>query len=112
MPAHIDEPDGSGVTDPRAYVHQVAWLKSAAVAPRVDAGLVLAADTVGWLQGQVIGKPNDEADARRILRTLGGSVHELWTGVVLWRRPDDLQLAWQEVSKVRFQKLSDAQLDA
>jgi septum formation protein len=112
MPAHIDEPDGSGVRDPRTYVHQVAWSKAAAVAPKVDSGLVLAADTVGWLAGQVIGKPVDEADARRILRTLGGTIHELWTGVVLWRRPDDLQLAWQEVSKVRFQKLSDAQLDA
>jgi len=112
MPAHINEPEGRGVADPRAYVHHVAWLKAAAVAPRIDAGLVLAADTVGWLQEQVIGKPSDEADARRILRALGGSIHELWTGVVLWRRPDDLQLAWQEVSKVRFQKLTDPQLDA
>jgi septum formation protein len=112
MPANIDEPDGSGVRDPRTYVHQVAWLKAAAVAPKVDAGLVLAADTVGWLAGQVIGKPADEDDARRILRALGGTVHELWTGVVLWRRPDDLQLVWQEVSKVRFQKLTAAQLDA
>lgn len=111
MPANVDEPDGSGVRDPRRYVHEVAWLKAAAIAPTVDSGLVLAADTVGWLDGQVIGKPADEADARRILCTLGGTVHELWTGVVLWRRPDDLQLAWQEVSKVRFQKLTDAQLD-
>jgi septum formation protein len=112
MPAQIDEPDGTGVTDPRAYVQQVAWLKAAAVAPRIDAGLVLAADTVGWLAGRIIGKPADEADARRILNTLGGTVHELWTGVVLWRRPDDVQFAWQEVSKVRFQKLSATQLDA
>jgi len=112
MPAHIDEPDGSGVHHPRNYVHEVAWLKAAAVAPKIDSGLVLAADTVGWLNGQVIGKPADEADARRILRALGGTVHELWTGVVLWRRPDDLQFAWQEVSKVRFQKLTEAQLDA
>jgi septum formation protein len=112
MPADIDEPDGSGVHDPRSYVHHVAWLKAAAIAPKVDSGLVLAADTVGWLAGQVIGKPADDADARRILRTLGGTVHELWTGVILWRRPDDLQLAWQEVTKVRFQKLTDAQLDA
>jgi nucleoside triphosphate pyrophosphatase len=112
MPANVDEPDGTGVTDPRTYVQQVAWSKAAAVAPKIGAGLVLAADTVGWLAGQVIGKPADEADARRILRTLGGTIHELWTGVVLWRRPDDVQLAWQEVSRVQFQNLTDAQLDA
>ncbi len=112
MPANIDEPTGQGATDPRAFVHQVAWHKAAAVTPRVPEGIVLAADTVGWLEGEVIGKPADEADARRILRRLGGTVHELWTGTVLWRRPDDLQITWQEVSRVAFKALTDAELDA
>lgn len=112
IPANTEEPTGQGVTDPRAFVHQVAWLKAAAVAPRVTEGIVLAADTVGWLDGEVIGKPEDEADARRILLRLGGTVHELWTGTVLWRRPDNLQVAWQELSKVVFKVLSDGELDA
>lgn len=111
-PAGVDEPDGRDAVDPRAYVHEVAWLKAAAVAPHVEAGLVLAADTVGWLDGKIIGKPDDEDHARRILTTLGGRDHELWTGVVLWRRPDDLQIAFQEVSRVRFRKLSEAELTA
>jgi septum formation protein len=118
-PSNVDEPTGAGVTDPRAFVHQVAWTKAAAVAPQIADGLVLAADTVGWLpplspglgEGRIIGKPEDEQDARRILTMLGGTIHELWTGVILWRRPDDLQLAWQEVSRVAFKKLSDAELN-
>jgi septum formation protein len=110
-PADIDEPTGEGFGDPRTYVHTVAWLKAAAVAAQTPGGVVLAADTVGWLDGRVIGKPADEADARRILTTLGGREHELWTGVVLWRRPDDLQIAWQEVSRVHFKKLSQQELD-
>src|SRR5437764_7984065 len=101
-PAHIEEPTGEGFSDPRTYVQTVAWLKAAAVAEQVDDGLVLAADTVGWLDGRVIGKPADETDARRILTTLGGREHELWTGVALWRRPDDLQTCWQERSRVLF----------
>jgi septum formation protein len=112
MPAGVDEPTGEGFTDPRTYVQTVAWMKAAAVAPRVDTGLVLAADTVGWLDGKVIGKPDDEADARRILTTLGGRDHELWTGVVLWRRPDDVQVCWQERSLVHFRKATNAELDA
>src|SRR6516165_6582745 len=112
MPASIDEPTGEGFTDARTYVHTVAWSKAADVASRVDAGLVLAADTVGWLDGHVIGKPADEGDTRRILTTLGGREHELWTGVVLWRRPDDLQLAWQERSLVHLRKLTATELDA
>jgi septum formation protein len=110
-PAPIQEPTGEGFTDPRTYVQTVAWLKAAAVAPQVDGGLVLAADTVGWLDGQVIGKPTDEADARRILTTLGGREHELWTGVTLWRRPDDRQICWQERSRVFFHKLTPKALD-
>jgi septum formation protein len=112
LPANIEEPSGEGVSDPRAYVENVAWQKAAAVASRIESGLVLAADTVGWLNGAVIGKPADEADARRILRALGGTVHELWTGAILWRRPGDVQIAWQEVSRVSFKQLTDAELDA
>jgi septum formation protein len=112
QPSHIDEPTGAGVTDPRAFVQHVAWLKAAATAEQVADGIVLAADTVGWLEGAIIGKPVDEADGRRILRTLSGREHELWTGVCLWRRPDDVQIAWQEVSRVAFASLSDQELDA
>ncbi|MCS6852584.1 MAG: Maf family protein, partial [Gemmataceae bacterium] len=111
VPANITEPDGSGATDPRQYVQQVAWLKAAAVAPRIAQGIVLAADTVSWHQGRVIGKPVDAADARRILRLLAGQTHELWTGVVLWHRPSDVQTCWQEVSRVAMVPLSDAEID-
>jgi septum formation protein len=110
-PSHVDEPDGTGFYDARTYVEHVAWLKAAAVAQEVPAGIVLAADTVGWLPDGVVGKPADAAEARRILRRLGGTTHELWTGVCLWRRPDDFQLAWQEVSRVAFKALSDRELD-
>jgi septum formation protein len=111
-PAQVDEPTGAGIRDIRAFVHAVAWMKAAAVAPQAAEGVVIAADTVGWLNGHVIGKPEDEADARRILTELGGTEHELWTGVVLWRQPDGLQLCWQEVSRVAFKRLTDAELDA
>lgn len=111
LPANIHEPDDAEYPDCRTLVEHVAWLKAAAVAPRVDRGVVLAADTVGWLGGQAIGKPADEADARRILRLLSGTEHELWTGVCLWQRPGDLQVAWQEKSRVAMTALSEEELD-
>ncbi len=112
LPANIDEPTGDAIPDARTLVEHTAWLKANAVAPRIDAGIVLAADTVGWIDGQIIGKPADEADARRILRLLGGTVHELWTGVCLWKRPGDWQLAWQEMTRVAFKRLTEAEMDA
>jgi septum formation protein len=111
MPANIEEPSGEAYTNPRAMVQNIAWLKAAAVAGRLTEGIVLAADTVGWLHGQAIGKPEDQADARRIIRLLSGTEHELWTGTVLWRLPDHLQLAWQERTRVAMTPLSDAEID-
>jgi septum formation protein len=108
LPANVEEP--TGFRDPRTEVQAVSWLKASVVAPRIDEGIVLAADTIGWVDGGAVLKPADEADARRILRQLGGREHELWTGVTLWRRPDDVQLIWQERSLVRFESLSDEQL--
>lgn len=112
MPSGVDEPEGEDVTDPRRYVAELAWHKAAAVATRVnDPALVLAADSTVWHRGKIIGKPADEADARRILGGLSGTMHELWTGVCLWRRPDDVQVCWQERSELSFKSLTAKELD-
>jgi septum formation protein len=110
-PAHIDEPTEPIGGSIRALVQHVSWLKAAAVAPQIESGIVIAADSLAWLGGRPIAKPEDEADARRILRALSGTIHELWSGVTLWRRPDDMQLIWQEKSRVAFRELSDKELD-
>lgn len=111
-PSNIPEPTEARLGDCRHYVAELAWLKAATVAPQVADGLIIAADTVGWLNGKVVGKPDDEADARRIIKSLSGTVHELWTGVCLWRRPGDWQFSWQERSLVRMKALSDAEIDS
>lgn len=112
MPSGIDEPTGEGAPEPRGLVQQIAWLKAAAVAPRVGAGLILAADSLAWHRGKPIGKPADRDDARRIITSLAGTTHELWTGVCLWRRPSDWQIAWQESSTVSFAPLTEAEIEA
>jgi septum formation protein len=111
QPANIEEPTQARRHDCQHYVAELAWLKAQAVAPRYPQALVLAADTVGWLDGQVIGKPVDADDARRMVRLLAGRTHELWTGVCLWLRPEDWQITWQERSLVYMRPLSDAELE-
>jgi septum formation protein len=110
IPSGVDEPDGKGVSDPRTFVAQLAWLKARAVAPRVSEGWIVAADSVGWHDDEVIGKPLDRDDARRILLSLGGTVHELWSGVCVWLRPSDRQVCWQEVSRVRMKAWTEPDL--
>ena len=60
LPADVDEPTG-GFADPRTFVQSVAWSKAAAVAPRISAGVVLAADTIAWINGHPVLKPADVA---------------------------------------------------
>jgi septum formation protein len=110
-PSNVPEPTEAVNGNIRDYVMHVAWTKAAAVGPIVPDGIVLAADSVGWIDGHVIGKPEDAADARRILQSLSGRIHELWTGVCLWRAADGWQLQWQEVSRVRMKELSSAEID-
>ena len=112
LPSQIPEPTEARLGDCRHYVAELAWLKAAAVAAQVTDTLVIAADTVGWLNGRVVGKPDDESHARQIIQSLSGTVHELWTGVCLWLRPGDWQFTWQERSLVRMKALTSAEIDA
>lgn len=110
-PSQIPEPTEAEDGDIRRYVADLAWRKAAAVAPSVSDGIVIAADTVGWQQGKVVGKPEDEADARRIITALSGTTHELWTGTCVWVRPGDFHIGWQEISEVAMVALSAQQID-
>lgn len=68
-----------------AYVESLAYLKamSAIETHGIRKGLVLGADTAVELEGQIIGKPRDEDEARQILSALAGSVHRVLTGLAL-----------------------------
>jgi septum formation protein len=61
----------------------LAERKARAVAANLDRGLVLGADTIVVLDGDILGKPEDDADARRMLRRLSGRPHEVITGIAL-----------------------------
>ncbi len=82
--ANIDETPHAG-EEPTMYVERLARAKAEAVARALTFGLVLGADTVVVLDGEILGKPRDEADATRMLRALRGRWHEVLTGVSLVR---------------------------
>ena len=68
-----------------AFVTRLAVAKAAAVAAAGAGGLILACDTLGEVDGLPLGKPADEADARRMLEALSGRHHRVVSGVCLWR---------------------------
>ena len=79
--AAVDESEHSGET-PAQMVERLAWTKAQAV-PLAEDELLVAADTTVDLAGEVLGKPADQADARRMLVALRGRPHAVHTGIVL-----------------------------
>jgi nucleoside triphosphate pyrophosphatase len=71
------------------HVRRLAEAKACAVLSRADGRPVLGADTVVVVAGEILGKPADEGDARRMLRLLSGRSHEVMTGVCLLRYKGD-----------------------
>jgi septum formation protein len=92
----------------RAYVQRVAREKARAV----PGELVLAADTAVVLRGEVLGKPRDAEDARRMLAALSGTAHEVLTGVcVRWGTGEGaVELEAVVSTAVRFAPLRAAEI--
>ncbi len=70
--------------------------------------LLITADTIVWLDGEVFGKPTDKEDAIRMLKNLSGKTHEVITGVCLTSK--DKQRAFHATSQVRFAQLDDEEI--
>jgi nucleoside triphosphate pyrophosphatase len=78
-PAHVDERS----EPPEQYVERIARLKASAVAVRHPGRPVLGADTIVVVDGDVLGKPADAAEATGMLRRLAGRTHQVLTGIAL-----------------------------
>ena len=96
----------------RDIVMTLARRKALAAAERHDRGVIIASDTLVSLDGAPLGKPEDAADAHRMLRALSSREHEVFTGVCLI----DAQTGRLQVREVRtgvtFRALTDAEIDA
>lgn len=93
---------------PGDYVLRVARDKAFTVERRKPGNLILAADTTVVIGGQILGKPADDEDARIMLKSLSGRVHDVLTGVVLRENGRE----WTAVARteVRFLPLSDSEI--
>jgi len=107
-PVDLDETLRPGETA-QAYVERLAQAKAAAAASKDPEAVVLGADPTVVVQGQVLGKPLDSADAARMLRLLSGRTHDVLTGICL--RKGLRSLVHVESSRVRIAALSDAEIE-
>jgi septum formation protein len=97
------------------YVRRLALAKARAAAsvqhPTADC-LFIGADTVVVAGNEILGKPESQDDARRMLRLLSGATHEVHTGLAIARRPGATEAVIDEVTSVTFAPLSDDEIEA
>ena len=88
-------------------VARVSLLKAEAV-PHSKDDIVIAADTIVVCNGQILGKPRDEADARRMLTLLSGRDHQVMTGMTVLR--GSRRVVCTEVTDIHFRTLSEKEI--
>jgi septum formation protein len=109
VPSDVEEPEPTGRVDPYIYVAELAWRKAHAVAMRLGTGLILAADTACEVDGAILNKPMDRADADRMIRLQEDRDTEVLTGICLFRAERREWVGAVDSSVVRFRGLTDAE---
>ncbi len=94
--------------EPARYVEQLARRKAQAVFEKHPDCCVVGADTIVLIDGTIIGKPKDRNDAYRILRTLSGRMHTVYTGVAVLS-PTGEQM-FSDTTDVTFMPLADSEI--
>jgi len=109
LPAKGEESAEPGLS-PENTVKSLAAAKAEEVLSLVPGGLVLAADTIVELDGEILGKPKDGEDAKAMLRRLSGREHRVYTGVAVLCGKD--RIIETEETKVFFRVLSESEIAA
>jgi len=110
--ADVDETEFPG-EKPDDYVRRLAKTKAETVAANHENAFVLGADTIVVIDNQIIGKPKDFDDARRMLKMLSGNWHEVLTGIALIKvseRNFETKVDMQR-TRVKFAEMNDAEIE-
>jgi len=111
FPVEVDESRNRG-EGAQTYVERLAREKAEAAAPHFPSRIVLGADTVVVVDNEILGKPEDESRARRILRDLSGRWHQVLTGVALVGIANNKPaIVAHAATDVKFAKMGDAEID-
>ncbi len=110
-PADIDETPFTSETA-HVFALRMAQSKAETVAERYPAAYVLGSDTVVVLNGRILGKPENDRHALRILRSLQGKTHQVMTGLSLVCRHENCSENLVRTTDVTFQHFSDSILRA
>jgi septum formation protein len=110
VPASEDAERGVKSADPYTKPELAARRKCRQVSERLPDSLVVAADTVVIVGGEILNKPADDEEAKLFLARLAGNTHEVVTGVAVQRGRDGVDLSASETTRVTFRALTEQEI--
>lgn len=111
VPPLGDEAIPEGENDPHAIAMALATRKARSVWLNRSEGIILGADTITVLDGEILGKPDNLEDAKRILRKLAGTKHVVITGVCLVEAASGTVVCGSDETGVEMKQMTDAEID-
>jgi len=108
-PANIDETPLPGES-PETFVVRMAREKAEEVAARLSGSVILSADTIVTIEGDILGKPVSEDDAVGMLRRLAARRHSVYTAVCVVNQTKHEKLEGLDRTEVWFNEMSESQI--
>lgn len=96
-----------------SYVEELAEKKGEAILDSVtEDSIIISADTIVSYDNKILGKPKDEEDAFKMLKSLSGNVHKVYSGVSVYNTKTDKRITVSLSTEVKFSTLTDAKIRA
>lgn len=112
IPSDFPEREVSYCGDPGDYCEELALKKALSVARCHPTDVIIGSDTVVYIDGKILNKPKDRADARRMIRELQGKSHEVLTGYSIIIADRSVCVVDHVTTKVVFSKMTEAEIEA
>lgn len=98
-------------SNPDEYVEKLSYNKAKEVADRITDGIIIGADTIGYLDGKIFEKPRNREEAFKNFKELSGKVNYAVTGVTVIDKYKNKTITFSEKVKVYFNELSDDEIN-
>lgn len=97
--------------NPEDYVMELSKMKAKAVAEKIDEGIIISADTIGYMDNEKFEKPKDREEAFRNIKKLSGNINYAVTGVTLIDKYKNKEITFADKAAVHFKTMTDEEIN-
>lgn len=92
-------------------LHMLAYNKAKPVADKHPDSIVIGSDTIVYANNEILGKPKDKADAKRMLKLISTNAHYVYTGVCILNIEENIDIRFSECTEVYMTPMTDEEID-